>query len=233
MPISHDLKIIFIHIPKTGGGTIEKSLGVFGEDNNGSLRVNYDILYGKENDKLLQHFTLQNIKIIKQNEFNKYRTISFVRNPYDRMVSEYLWRTQIYGMKKIEFKRYIFEEVIPRKNGSNVFVKNFYKDESLVALMDIHYLDQYKFLINKYENIDIDFIGKFENLEEDFFKIFNFKITENKIHKSKSNYLYYLYKKLIPAPLKRKAYRRFYDNETRDLIEKEYFKDLKYFNYNF
>ena len=233
MPISHDLKIIFIHIPKTGGGTIEKSLGIFGEDNNGSLKVNYDILYGKENDKLLQHLTLQNIENIKQNEFDKYRKISFVRNPYDRMVSEYLWRSQIYGVKKIEFKRYIFEEVIPRKNGNNVFIKNFYKDESSVALMDIHYLDQYKFLINKYEDIDTDFIGKFENLEEDFFKIFNFKIAENKVHKSKSNYLYYLYKKLIPSPFRRKAYRRFYDNETKDLIEKEYFKDLKYFDYSF
>jgi len=233
MPISHNLNIIFIHIPKTGGGTIEKSLGIFGEDNNGSLKVNYDILYGKDDDKLLQHFTLQNIKITKQNEFDKYRKISFVRNPYDRMVSEYLWRTQIYGKRQIEFKQYIFEEAIPRKNGENVFVKNFYKDENLVPLMDIHYLDQYKFLINKYGNIDIDFIGKFENLEEDFFKIFNFKIAETKIHKSKSNYLYYLYKKIIPFLLRKKAYRRFYDNETKDLIGNEYAEDLKKFNYSF
>ena len=233
MPISHNLNIIFIHIPKTGGGTIEKSLGIFGEDNNGSLKVNYDILYGKDDDKLLQHLTLQNIKITKQNEFDKYRKISFVRNPYDRMVSEYLWRTQIYGKRQIEFKQYIFEEAIPRKNGENVFVKNFYKDENLVPLMDIHYLDQYKFLINKYGNIDIDFIGKFENLEEDFFKIFNFKIAETKIHKSKSNYLYYLYKKIIPFLLRKKAYRRFYDNETKDLIENEYAEDLKKFNYSF
>ena len=233
MPIAHDLKIIFIHIPKTGGGTIEKSLGIFGEDNNGSLKVNNNILYGKESNKFLQHLTIQEIYKVKQKEFSNYKKISFVRNPYDKIVSEYLWRIQVYAKKKIEFKKYLFDEVIPRKNGKNIFIQDFYKDESLIPLMDIHYLEQYKFLVNKDGSFDTDFIGKFENLEEDFFKTFGFKILENKIHKSKSNYLYYLYKKIVPKSLKKKAYRQFYDNETRDLVYKEYNKDIKYFNYNF
>ena len=109
MPISHDLKIIYVHIPKTGGGTIEKSLGIFGKDNNGSLELNYDILYGKETNKFLQHLTIQEINEIKKKEFNNYKKVSFVRNPYDKIVSEYLWRIQIYGKKKIEFKGYLFE----------------------------------------------------------------------------------------------------------------------------
>ena len=233
MPISHDLKIIYVHIPKTGGGTIEKSLGIFGQDNNGSLELNYNILYGKETNKFLQHLTIQEINEIKKKEFDNYKKVSFVRNPYDKIVSEYFWRIQIYGKKKIEFKKYLFEEVIPRKNGKNIFIKNFYKNEDLVPLLDIHYLDQYKFLINRDGNFCTDFIGKFENLEEDFYKIFNFKIEENKIQKNKSNYIYYLYKKIMPKFLKKKAYRRFYDNETRDLINKEYSKDLKFFDYHF
>ena len=36
MPILHSAKIIFVHIPKTGGGTIEKTLGIWGNDNNGN-----------------------------------------------------------------------------------------------------------------------------------------------------------------------------------------------------
>ena len=46
MPISHKYKTIFVHIPKTGGAAVEKTLDIFGIDNEGSLEPNYDILYG-------------------------------------------------------------------------------------------------------------------------------------------------------------------------------------------
>ena len=230
MPISHNQNTIFVHIPKTGGGTIEKSLGIFGEDNNGSLNPDLNILYG---GKQLHHLTIMEIKKIKNSEYKTYKKVSFVRNPYDKLVSEYLWRMQIYSKKKISFKEFLIDEVIPRKNGIDTYIKNFYKNENIIQFLDIHYLDQYKFLINDENNIDMDFIGKFENLEKDFNKIFNTEILKHKIHKSKSNYLYYLYKKFMPNFLKKNAYRKFYDNETRNLVNKEYSKDLEYFNYNF
>ena len=47
MPILHSAKIIFVHIPKTGGGTIEKTLGIYGNDNNGNLSPDHTLLYGK------------------------------------------------------------------------------------------------------------------------------------------------------------------------------------------
>jgi len=38
MPISHKHKIIFVHITKTAGGTIESSLNIYGVNNQGSLK---------------------------------------------------------------------------------------------------------------------------------------------------------------------------------------------------
>ena len=66
MPISHKSKIIFVHIPKTGGGTIEKTLGIYGNDNNGNLETDYSILYGQHKNKFLQHLTISEIKELKK-----------------------------------------------------------------------------------------------------------------------------------------------------------------------
>ena len=232
MPISHAENIIFIHIPKTGGGSIEKSLGIFGEDNNGSLNPNLNILYGRKNNKLLQHLTISEIKAIKDKEYKTYKKITFVRNPFDKLLSEYFWRIQLYGKNKIDFKYFLMEEVIPRKNKINTYVKNFYKDEKIISSMDIHYMEQYKFLINN-NNLDVDSIGKFEDFESDFKKLFNKKLLNYKINKSKVDYFYYLSKKFLPKFIKKKLYRKFYDNDSRKLVENEYKKDLDLFNYNF
>ena len=215
MPISHAENIIFIHIPKTGGGSIEKSLGIFGEDNNGSLNPNLNILYGKKNNKLLQHLTISEIKGIKNKEYKTYKKITFVRNPFDKLLSEYFWRIQRYGKNKI-----------------NTYIKNFYKDEKIISSMDIHYMEQYKFLINN-NNLDVDSIGKFEDFEIDFKKLFNKKLLNYKINKRKVDYFYYLSKKFLPKFIKKRLYRKFYDNDSRKLVEEEYRKDLDLFNYNF
>ena len=232
MPILHSAKIIFVHIPKTGGGSIEKSLGIYGSDNNGNLTPDLSILYGKYKNKFLQHLTISEIKERNIKDFESYKKISFVRNPYDKIISEYLWRIQMYGKRKLEFKEFLLEEVIPRKHNINKFVKNFYKDESLIPFLDAHYVNQTNYL---YQNkiLAIDEIGKFENFENDFKRIFNKKLTNTKIHKSKINYTYYLTKKLLPNFLANKMYRKYYNHETKEIIKNEYSEDLKVFNYKF
>ena len=232
MPISHKHKIVFVHIPKTGGATIEKTLKIFGSDNNGSLKPNYDILYGISGNRILQHLKINEINELTENKFQEYKLFSFVRNPYDRIVSEFLWRSQIYGTRKISFKEFLLEDAIPRKKGINKFLKNFYKDESLIPNLDIHYESQNSFL--KVDNeYYVKNIGKFEKIETDFKTFTNKNLLNYKIHQSKSNYLYYLYKKFFPKFLTKYSYKKYYDNETYDLITKNYSEDIKIFNYKF
>ena len=130
MPILHSAKIIFVHIPKTGGGTIEKTLGIWGNDNNGNWEADHSILYGKYKNKFLQHLTIAEIKELKKKEFDTYKKVSFTRNPYDKIISEYLWRVQVYGKRKLEFKEFILEEVVPRKNNINQFKEDQNKKTS-------------------------------------------------------------------------------------------------------
>lgn len=231
MPISHQEKLIFIHIPKTAGGSIEKTLKIYGTENNGDLKPDLNILYGILNKKILQHLTLKEILEITKNKFNDYKIFSFVRNPYDRIVSEYLWRSQAYGLRKVEFKEFLNEDVITKKNNINKHLKNFYKDEELIPLLDVHYKNQIDFLKID-EELKVNNIGKFENLIKDF-KIITNKKLYNKVHVSKFDYFYYTYKKWFPYFLTKKSYRKYYDNETYDLISKYYFEDINKFNYKF
>ena len=70
--ISHELKCIFIHIPRTGGSIIEKLL--VGQD--------WWIF-----DKKTKHLIASQAKKLYSEYWNDYFKFSFVRDPYSRMLS--------------------------------------------------------------------------------------------------------------------------------------------------
>ena len=91
-------KIIFVHIPRCGGTSIEQSL-YFNENKKyfDVKKTNKQKLYMGFEDKYsnkyqldgLQHLTISNIKKIYPIEYEKFYTFSFVRNPFSRAASLY------------------------------------------------------------------------------------------------------------------------------------------------
>ena len=78
MPISHELKTVFIHVPKTGGQSISKMLG---------------IPKGTPHNYYWEGLTHLRLSAIRDREnIEGYYTFMFVRNPYDKILSEYNWR---------------------------------------------------------------------------------------------------------------------------------------------
>jgi len=152
MPISHPYKTIFVHIPKTGGGSLDKVLGVYGYDNKGSNRISDEILYGFEKDPnlALQHLTAAEIKNrVPAETFNTYFKFAFVRNPYARLVSEYHWMKDFdETVKKMNFKEFLEEYVVVHKDT------------------EVHLKDQYKFITNEKEELIVDYVGRFENFDD-------------------------------------------------------------------
>ena len=190
--INHKHKFVFIHIPKTAGTSIE-SLFI----NNAHIKD----VPGKHNM----------VRDIGSEFLKKYFSFTFVRNPWSRMVSYYEFRI------KRSFDMYnhgdSFKKWISFLHSSDVKRIDAYQFNLAIK-------NQYEFLINKSNEISVDFIGKFENLQEDFNTICD-KIGipyQELPHENKS---------------KHKHYTEYYDDETRSIVAEKYAKDIEYFGYKF
>lgn len=117
-------KIVFIHVPKTGGTTIEKWLMdccdrflLFSKSPPEGLRVTP------------QHLSLNSVRILLDFDVNTY-SFTIVRNPYDRMESEFFYRKNFLKSfskkrKGIDFSKWVIESL------KNVQGNPFYYDNHL------------------------------------------------------------------------------------------------------
>ena len=81
--ISHPHKFVFIHIPKTGGSSIE-TLFLGKPQRRWAPEINH----------YFQHATAAELRnrLMNRDNFDRYFKFAFVRNPWDRIVSEMKWR---------------------------------------------------------------------------------------------------------------------------------------------
>ena len=204
MPVSHKHNCIFIHIPKTAGTSIEASLGMHGDLNFVGYKPyvrqtkNKNCLFGKG----LQHLTALQIKKRIKN-YDDYFKFTFVRNPWDRVVSAVFWRANGLGSAKLD---------------ADTSKASFKKELQSVDMTSAHFKPQLSYIRHR-GNLLVDFIGRFENLTEDADRIgkkvfFDFPLE----HRMKSC---------------RKHYTEYYDDETRELVSNYYAKDIEYFGYEF
>lgn len=169
MPVCRARKLIFVHIPKTGGSSIEKALGLFGRDNCGSNEPSEEILYGITGPRAMQHYTAAGIrKALGPGPFRDYFKFAFVRNPYDRIVSAYHFHCK-YGGESLSFEDYVVKRLAHRKLALKIpaALRPSFKPD----LMDDHIVSQHRFVLNAAGRPLVDFIGRFENLPADFEKI--------------------------------------------------------------
>jgi len=201
MPYYKEKKILFIHIPKTGGTVIEKSIKKLTNQTLYSGRTNR-LLPSPYNKTSLQHqyyTTLYEFKDILKINFDNIKIFSVVRNPYDRIISDLFWHRLIK-------KNFNSEQVY------NVIKNNYLNRDDL----DNHNKPQYKYITDENMEIIKDIkIFKTEILNETSHEInnylgFNINIKRDNVNK---NYSKYLNKKSIA------------------LINDFYKKDFELFNY--
>jgi len=155
MPVFHHYKCIFVHITKTGGTSIESAFNVPFNDKNENREFMYgdiiseDLKQKKLSSPALQHLTIMELKeLLDPDVFNNYFKFAIVRNPWDRVLSEYFFDRNAYRKKN----PISFED----------FVKN---------LNYFHRYDQMSFISDNEGKILVDYVGKYENLKKDFIYI--------------------------------------------------------------
>src|SRR5580698_2443457 len=151
MPVDHGRKLLFIHIPKTGGTTILTLLGLWKKERS----PDFQTLFGDFGPLDLQHLTLfQAEQFLTPGEYASYFKFAFVRNPWDRAVSAALWQTRFADEGIRDLRDYI--DWAERINGNGPRRPS-----------DAHALPQFSFVTDAGGCPGIDFIGRFENYARD------------------------------------------------------------------
>lgn len=169
-------------------------------------------LYGRRNG----HLTAMEIKQeLGETMYNIKFSFSITRNPYDRLVSSYFYAKQGGSKEGGVSNPEIYKDESFRE--FNTFVKEWLIYQNFEKI-DVIFKPQYKFLYNG-DNCIVDYVDKLENLSQvrkvlnsKFKKIFNFG------HKNRS--------------ARSKNFMSYYDNETKELVNKLYEKDFILFDYD-
>lgn len=131
MPFNVEKKFLYIHIPRTGGHSLKQAIYDAGLD-----------LEGFKN----KHDTPKEIRKY-MSDWKDYWKFAFIRNPFDRLVSQYSHRVK--NLKSRGFRKY---------KGFKAWLKAYAKKGKIRS--QIRMLEG-----------EMDFIGTVENMYEDYDKV--------------------------------------------------------------
>lgn len=206
-------KIVFIHISKCGGTTVEKFLG------GNSLithNTNYDFALGwcpvrkihmqhAKPSELIRH------ELLSHSEWESFYKFTVIRNPYERILSDYFWTKknlkiedsfENFVLKKGRFYNFLnrTNKPNPKYRGDHLNSLSDYFDDSLAKYDDVIELPDLTSRLTEL-NSEFNLSGKVTN--------------QNK------------------AVAKRLHYSLYFNNQSIQLINDIYTNDLQRFKYTF
>jgi Sulfotransferase family len=205
--ISHEHRCIFVHIPRCGGTSIERVIWP-GERSEAELWMGFvDPYRNRHQTGGLQHLLAPQIRQeVGIGVFSEYFKFAFVRNPFDRAVSQFSYMRErpdlraFIGMPEdASFADYL--SLIRRKRH-------------------VQWEPQTSFVLDADGSPLVDFVGRFESLPSDARAVFERLGIGDAVlpHENRSE---------------RAAYSQYYTDESRGEIEDLYADDLVRFGYGF
>lgn len=204
MPIFNN-KYILVNIPGTNTDFISS---LFDKQFN-------SILIGKDKKgRVLDHLPMDDIKIntrIDSSTVYNYFTISFVRNPYERLVACYLDFKQMQSKNRVKLGPKNFTQYVN-------WIKNIHSKK----LYDNKLGNDYYFAMPQTEMIgdmDLDYLGRYE-------------LFDNSI-KLLSKYKGFEFLKNVKIPNQNIDYKSYYTPDIKKIVDEIYLQDLIRFGYHY
>ena len=187
-------KCIYVHIPKTGGISIN------------------DALWG--NPGGVHKSIGEYARIFSPQTLEDYFKFTFVRNPWDRLVSAYVFMKS--GGQHAADASWA-QAHLDGLDDFDSFVRHWVSSQNIYR--GIHFIPQADFL-KLHGTLAIDFIGRMENIEADFDTVKRqLGLNEAQLaHKNKSA---------------RRDYREYYTAKSISIVEEVYREDVELFEYSF
>lgn len=226
--ICREFNCLYVHVPKTGGQSVEQFfidlLGLDWDSDRGSLliRRNDNRACGTEKLAHLSASEYVDCAYVSPEEFCGFFKFSFVRNPWSRILSEYRYRNYFHHLS---FRDFVL----------NKLPKPGWDDEYR------HVMPQYEMLYDSDGKLLVDFVGRFETLQQDFDQICEqLEIKNSQLpHRNKSDKKSRDLKRTVRNLLflngenHKRSMTDFYDDETRAAVAEYYKKDIETFEYSF
>jgi hypothetical protein len=188
-----ELRTIFVHTPKAAGTSV--ALSIFGE--------------------LPYHYTAADyIAIFGRRTFEEYFTFSFVRNPWDRVYSAYMYLAR--GGWDEHDRAWSTQHIAPYADFGDFVVRGLRQP---VVREFMHFVPQRDFVCDRRGRILVDYLGYFETIGADFAEICRrIGSSATLTHTNRST---------------EADYRAAYSAETRGIVGEMYARDIAIFGYDF
>lgn len=166
-------------------------------------RVHKDVYKERFNSPYTGHVPAVYLRDFDRKAWDGFFKFCFVRNPYERAVSDYNWRVRARG-KETGFREYL--ESVQRKIAELDHVSSRYDNWQIYTIDD---------------EIAVDFVGRYENLHDDFrhaCERIGLPAGELPVAKKGAT---------------RHDYRDYYGAREKALVSEIYRKEIEYFGYEF
>ena len=191
---SHSLlqgEFLFIWINKTAGLSVTRALGI--------------------DRKRYNHFTASELReIFGASEFDSMFKFGFVRNPWDKVVSEF------------RFRQWTCQNELTAESSFSEWVRSAYVEKDpMYCDWEKMFLPQLEWLTDETGRFAVDYVGRFESLQDDFDAICDaLQLPRMQLgHENKCG--------------RRTDYRSYFDSETKAIVDKIFEADIEYFGYEF